>query len=207
MLSGSFMEKNIYRKLGGTDCLSKPTAWVRISTKIALLFAIYGSIPVALRTKLDVSVLANDFTAPMAVWYAREMGLPICTIICSCSDDNTTWDLLQRGEIRTADVGQMEALVHQRLGIHAVNEMVSSCMENGAYRVDESKRVVLGDGLYFAVVGSDRTKNTVCNFEMTSQYRLTESAATACAGLQDYRAATGESRNCLILLDDRPVSD
>jgi len=195
-----FIEKNIYRKLSGSDSLPEPTAWSRIATRIALLFAVFGSIPASARTRLDVSLISDDFTTAMAVWYAREMGLPICTIICSCSEAGTIWDLLQRGELRTAEIGQMEGYIYQRLGVVEVH----SCIEKGVCRIDENERLILGEGLYSAVVGSDRIKNVIHNFEKTGQYRLTEEAAVAYAGLQDYRSATGESRSCLILLDNEP---
>lgn len=204
----AYMEKNIYRKLIGADCLSEPSAWARIAIRIALLFGICANAPDMPNVKIDFSVISDDFLLPMAVWYAKEMGLPVCTIVCSSCGNSIIWDLIQRGELRienASSIDQVEGLIYHRLGYNGVNKMVTACNEKGVYRIDENERTSLGTGFYASVVGADRIKSIIGTFEKTNNYRMTENAAIAYGGLQDYRAATGESRSTWILSDSKSV--
>lgn len=48
---------------------------------------------------MDVSVAAGDFSAPLSLWYGREMGLPIGTVICCCNENGGLWELLRYGQL------------------------------------------------------------------------------------------------------------
>ena len=83
----------------------EPTDWVKTASRIAVLFGVFGEMigngTVKADSPIDVAVPSGDFAAPMAVWYAREMGLPIANIIVCCNENGGVWSLLHKGEIRT----------------------------------------------------------------------------------------------------------
>ena len=64
-----------------------PTDWLMIASRIATLFGIVGQLfqngTLTKGQKLDISLAAGNFSAPMAAWYARAMGLPIGMIVSS----------------------------------------------------------------------------------------------------------------------------
>lgn len=198
----SYMEMNLYQKLSGADGQQKATIWARISIRIALLFAIYATIPETTYRHFDICVNADDFTVPMAAYYARKMGLPISTIICSCNSSSALWDLIQKGEASTAGIPlQMEGLIYQALGADSVKAFSEAFDRKGVYQLDEEKLSVLNSGLSAAVVSDDRIESVIRNIHRTNDYRISEEAAVSFGGLQDYRANTGESRYTLILMD------
>ena len=77
--------------------------WLEIAVRISVIFAIFGELMSGGQVRhdkgADVAVSAGSFAMPMALWYARQMGLPINTIICGCNENGIVWDLLHRGEV------------------------------------------------------------------------------------------------------------
>lgn len=207
----SYAEEHLYQKLAGTDAASKPTVWARIAIRIALLFGIYGSIPESVCQSFDICVNADDFTVPMSAWYARKMGLPICTIICSCKENGDLWDLIQKGECSTATLGttgtanQIEGLLYHIFGRSEATAFSAVCARKGTYRLEKDALPLFSDGLAAAVVGPNRTESLIRSVYRTNSYFITDAAAVSYGGLQDYRANTGESRHTLILMDSSPA--
>lgn len=199
------IEKNLYQKLAGADACENPTVWARIAIRIALLFAVYAIIPEPICRSFDICVNSDDFLAPMAAWYARKMGLPIRTIICSCNSNSAVWDLLQKGEAGTAGVPeQIEGLIYQCLGSEAVNRFADARNRKGVYQLTDDALAILSNGLNASVVSKNRINNLIRSIYRTNNYYISEETAVAFGGLQDYRASTGESRYTLILMDLDP---
>jgi len=207
----SYAEEHLYQKLAGTDAASKPTAWARIAIRIAMLFAIYGKTSESVCQSFDICVNADDFAVPMAAWYARKMGLPIRTIICSCKDNGDLWDLIQKGECSTAAFGSsgtanlVEGLIYHIFGSEEAMAFSAACARKATYRLEEDALSLFSDGLTAAVVGSNRTESLIRSVYRTNSYFITDAAAVSYGGLQDYRANTGESRHTLILMDSSPA--
>lgn len=201
---------------------SKCTDWVRIAIRISILFAVYGQLlqngMVNAQEKLDISVVSGDFSAPMAAWYARKMGLPLGTIICTCGENGSLWDLIRRGEFNTGTVAKktgkaelditrpdsLERLIHETLGSEAVKRYLTACEKGRVFVLDEEERSCLSEGLFASVVGEGRVNALVQSVVNTNAYTMDFMTAMSCGGLQDYRSSTGESCMTLLLSEACP---
>lgn len=191
---------------GNDDTLGIPSAWAWIAVRIATLFGLYGQMQRQGLTPggaIDVAVAAGDFSGPMAIWLARQMGLPVGTIICACDEDDKVWDLLHQGQVRT-DSGPsdtLERLIYSQFGTGEVLRYLDSCAQSAVYapagEVDKS--------LYVAVVSQKRTEAIIYNVYRTCTYLLDPNSASAYGGLQDYRSTPGEGRLTLLLTERSPV--
>ena len=215
--------RNLSGRILGSVDNGNPSSWTQIAVRIAVLFGIFGSlerIGVADADRpIDIAVCLGDFAGPMAAWYAREMGLPIKTIVFSCNENSATWDLLHHGEASTAgpitstqtpecDVvipRNIERLVYHTLGNEETEKIASVLSATGIYTLSEEKRRILSDGLFGAVIGQNRTESIIRNVYRTSTYLLSPYTALAYGGLQDYRAATCETGSALIFSEYGPM--
>ena len=218
------MVRNLASRIrGNDDTEGVPSNWAWVAIRIATLFGLYGEL---LRQGLtstdklvDVAVTAGDFSSPIAAWYAREMGLPVGTIITGCNENCGVWDLLHHGEMRTdavaiptntpeCDVGvpdSIERLICGRLGTAAVQEFVRCRTEGLSYAPGEEANSALRKGIYAAVVSQKRMESVIYNVYRTSTYLLDPYSALAYGGLQDYRSGTGEGRMTLLITERSPV--
>lgn len=188
------------------------TEWARVAVRIAVLFGVFGQLRrsgvVSFEQGFDVSVVSGDFTMPMAAWYAREMGLPIGSIIC-CDEKSGTWDLLHHGQVRTSEKMPegFERLISGCLSKDEVRRYVSVSLRGGVYALEEEKLERLSQGMVASVVSLRRTAGTIANVYSAKGYLMGPGTAMAYAGLQDHRASAGEGRLALIMACRRPVED
>ena len=188
------------------------TEWAEIAVRSAVLFGVFGQLlrsgSVTFEQGLDVAAASGDFTMPMAAWYAREMGLPIGSIIC-CDEKSGTWDLLHHGQVRTAEKmpAGLERLIFGRLGTEEAGRYARICEKGGVYALEEEALDRLQQGMFASVVSFRRTARTIASVYSAKGYLMGPETAMAYAGLQDYRATAGEGRLTLILARRRPVDD
>ena len=200
------------RICGYEDVTQKPTSWVSIAIRIAMLFAVYGELLAAdatrLDTTLDIAVASGDFAAPMAVWYAREMGLPVGNIICS-SDDASVWNLIHQGQVRT-DGGvpkNLERLISAVFGVEEALRYCEICENGRMYTTRPGTLEELRKGMYATVISADRQNGLIPSVYRMSGYIMGPQSALAFGGLQDYRAKTGENGLALLISDRSPICD
>lgn len=215
--------RNLSGRLLGNADNGQPSVWMQIVVRIAVLFGIFGSLEgmgvVDADQKIDISVCSGDFAAPMAAWYARQMGLPIRNIVFSCNENSASWDLLHHGEANltcpviatstpACDVAiprNIERLIYHALGREETERFASKLSSHSVYTLTEEKRKLLSDGLFGAVIGQNRTESIIRNVYRTSTYLLGPYTALAYGGLQDYRAASNETGPALILSECGPM--
>ncbi len=218
------MVRNLTGRIWGNgDTQGVPSNWAWIAIRIATLFGLYGQLLkqglINLDTTLDVAVPTGDFSSPMAVWYARQMGLPVGTVICSCNENCSAWDLLHHGELRTdtvavntntpqCDIGMpanIERLLFGCLGVEETEHFSSVCRAGGIYSLSEDHLSAVRKGMFAAVISQKRMESVICNVYRTSSYLLDPYSALAYGGLQDYRATAGEGRTTLLLTERSPI--
>ncbi len=218
--------RNLSSRLRGADQeIIPPTNWAWIAVRIATLFGIFGQL---LQGKvcdgehpMDVAVPTGDFTAPMAVWYAREMGLPIANIICGCNSNGQTWELLHRGQLRTDGPAEatataradflvppdLERLIYGTLGYGEVHCYLD-CMAKGLpYSPPAGMLEDLRRGMYAGVVSDERMRSIIRSVYHTSAYIMDPYTALAYGSLQDYRNRYGISRGALVLCERNPIHE
>ena len=200
------------------DEAQKPTTWTRICIQIAVLFGLFADLKRQGVEQADVAVAAGHMETAFAVWYARNMGLPVGTIICVCNENSNCWDFLRRGSLNTGaqtvntalpemDVQlplHLESLLFATLGRNAVEEYLNTANHAGIYTLDEEQLQVVNDGIYACAVGSNRVADVISSVAKTDRYALDGYAAAVYGGVQDYRAKTGRNSHTLVWADHSP---
>ena len=218
------LAKGIEKAIRQSDNVREiPSDWLMIASRIAVLFGIFGELlkqgKVSPSEPIDVAAACGDFSGPMAVWYAKQMGLPISTVLCCCDDNNSPWRLLHKGEIRTdvpaletptplcdraVPVG-LERLLFAKLGIKASVTFAEACKEGSSFYLEPEQLTKLRDGLYVPVTGKERLESAIRSLYRSSGYAADVYTALCYSGILDYRSVTGESRHILILSEESPV--
>ena len=214
----------IEKAIRQSDQINKePSDWLMIASRIAVLFGIFGQLlqngTLGKKQTVDVAVASGDLSALMAAWYARSWGLPIGTIVCCCNENTELWKLLHKGEIRTDALAprthtpacdytvptDLERLIFAALGHREAARFCEVCRRGGTYYLEPEQTKRLRDGIYVSVVSGKRMASTIPNLYKTTGFIADPYTALAHSGLIDYRAATGESRQALILSEESPV--
>lgn len=201
------------------------TSWLRIAIRIAVLFGVYGEMRrgglVHAGDRFDVSLATTDFSGVMAVWYARQMGLPVETIICGCNENSAVWELLHLGEVRTdlnvvktatpeADIAlpaELERLICGALGQNEAVRYSGICASGGIYAPPVGTLDTLRKGMFAAVISRERLEALIPNVFTTTGYILGPYSALAYGGLLDYRTKHRQNRTALLIADRNPVCD
>lgn len=200
-------------------------SWAEIGIRIAVLFGIFGELMregiVDGDQKIDISVVSGDFSAPMSAWYARKWGLPIGNIVCACNENSNLWDFICHGTLRCGDVALstdtpcsdvivpegLERLIHACGGTEETECYLDTVRKGGNYYVEDVLLHRLRKGLYVTVSSRSRMVSTIPTVFGTHSHVLSPYGALAYAGLQDYRARTGESRTALLMEERSPLLD
>lgn len=196
-----------------------PNSWLGIALRIVVLFGFFGELRAS--DEVDISVVSGDFSWPISAYYARKWGLPIGNIICCCNENSELWNLLCHGQLRTdvtcvgtpipeADTAipeQLERLIYEAGGSTEVERYLQACREGGVYTPQDAIAAKLRQGLSVSVVSSRRIVETIPSVYRTHGYVLAPGSALAYAGLMDYRAKTGQTRNAVVLAEKSPVCD
>lgn len=201
--------KRIYSKMSGTIGKT-PSRWASVAIRIAALFALFADERFQ-DEAVDIALTADAFDTPAAVWYAREMGLPMGKMIYACNDSDAVWDLLQRGvygpqtgeQDREAPSG-LELLISVALGTKENRRFLESCREKTPYVLSPEQMQQISRGISPSVVGSHRVSQIISSVFHSHQYLMDPYTALAFGCLQDYRATTGEAKHTLLLADRSP---
>ncbi len=202
-----------------------PTGWVEIAIGIAVIFGVYGEYLQAdgslLDTPVDMAVTTAHFTMPMAVWYARQMGLPIGNIVCGCNANGGVWDLLHKGEMATGNTAfktltaeadtvvprNLERLICGTLGTRETLRYLDCCARGGLYAPPAEELETLRRGMFAAVISDQRIMSLIPSVYRNSQYIFGPYSILAYGSLMDYRAKTGESRTAILICERSPDCD
>lgn len=215
-LDGSYgkMERRLAAKVCGCSTNEvKIPSWLAIAIRIAVLFGIFSELlrenMITTEDCVDISVPSGNFRLPMAVWYGREMGLPIGNIVCACDQNSCVWDLLHLGEMRPAgddpSVTELERLICANLGTDEAVRYKSVLEKGGVYTLQPDRTEMLGRSMFSASVSPERMYSMISNVYRTNSSILEPAAAISYGGLMDYRARAGENRAALLLSDENPA--
>lgn len=209
----SYLVDSLYTRIYGVQ-EQKPTTWFIVSVRIAVLFGLYamlvGQNLISLGQAVDIAVPVEDFSSPAAALYARKMGLPVGTIVCTGDENSAVWDLLHRGTFITGGVDTslllgIERLIFTTLGIAEADKYRAAVEKGRVYSVSEEMLPILSEGFFCAVAGANRSSNTINSVFRSNNYIMDPGAAVCYGGLQDYRARTGESCITLIMSEHTPM--
>lgn len=200
-----------------------PSDWLMLASRIAVLFGIFGELlrsgSLPRMQKIDIAVPSKDLSPLMAAWYARNMGLPVETIVCCCNENNNLWNLLHKGELRTDALAcrthtqdcdytvptDLERLIFATLGPIETNRFCEVCRTGGTYILEPDQLELLRDGIYVSVVSGKRMASTIPNLYNTTGFIADPYTALSHSGLTDYRAVTGVNRQALLISEESPL--
>lgn len=223
--SYAWLENMLITMVSAKYAGSVSTSWLRIGTRIAVLFGLYAELlrrnVLEQGQEFDISLPVGDFNAVMAVWYARQMNLPIANIICACNDNSGVWDLLHLGSVRTdlapvatttpeGDVAfpvELERLISATLGTDEAVRFAQVCAEGNIYAPTATQMELLRKGMFSAVISMERLEAVIPNVYNTCGYVMNPYTALGYGALSDYRAKNAVSRPALLLADRHPVCD
>ncbi len=213
--------ERLVNNLTGSLCSdsSIPGDWVKIAVRIAVLAGLCGEWKRSGMESVDIALVSGDFSAPISAWYARQWGLPIGNIICCCNENNSLWDLICHGQMRTdavsiptaipeADITlpeDLERLVYGCGGTAEVQTFLEACRQGSGYYPNDMVLGKMRQGLYVSVVSSSRINSTIAGMYGTNGYLMSPHTALAYAGLLDYRSKTGETGYAVVLSEKSPV--
>ena len=183
--------------------------WAMVAIRIAVLIGTLAQHSDFPSKAQDVVVNADDFKLPMAGWYAREMGLTIGTILVCCSESTSLWEFLQRGSlvVNKLDLIQqngIERLIWCTLGLEEAMRYSVICREGGTYLLDAPQLSLLNRSLKAIVFGDKRSGKLINSIISSHAVVLDPQTARTYGCLQDYRAATGISRDSVLLAENNP---
>lgn len=209
------------RNLAALICPGATTDWARIGIRMAVLFGIFGELRRMEIREAEVAAVAGDLLGPMSIWYARNWGLPIRHLICTCNENKALWDLLNQGQMRTdgvcvstpvpqADVAvpeQTERLIFECGGTEEVEQYLDACRKGRMYCPDDSVLAQMRQGMTARVVSSQRIFTTIPSVYRTYGQLLSPDGALAYGGVQDFRTSCGRTGWTLILEERSPALD
>lgn len=216
----SHMVKNLAALVAGKE--EDVTGWAEIAVRIAVLAGIFVQLKKeGFQEAVDIAVVSGNFSGPISAWYARSWGLPIGNIICCCNENNSLWDLLAHGQLRTdavcvptglpaADVvvpEHLERLISKLGGAEEMEDYLGCCRRGGMYCPSDELLAGLREGLYASVVSSQRMERIIRGAYGTYGYLLSRASALAYGGLSDYRAKSGTLHPTLVLTEESPLLD
>lgn len=198
-----------------------PSGWMRVAVRIAVLFGIFSDLRKEGIPEADISCLSGDFLMPISAWYAQHWGLPIRSIICCCNENNSLWELLVNGQMRTdavsiptllpeADVTvpeQLERLIREHGGIEETQRYLDAVRKGRSYCPSDLMLTRLREGLYVSVVGSMRIGMTIPAVYKTHGKLLSRATALSYAGALDHRAKNCSAGCTLIWSEESPAAE
>ena len=194
----------IYKRLNQliTGNLQLPVGWTKIAIEIALLFAAWSTLS---ERYFDMAVSADNLSVLTAIPFAKTMGLPVNLVVCACDDNNSFWDLVNKGECNTSRVPEyIELLLHKVCGGQSAVDFVETNDKKRTFHIDEDVQQLLSNNFYPAVVSSDRSDSIISGMFRSNNYLFDYAAARAYGSLQDYRAIVGSKNQTVILAQKRP---
>jgi len=198
---------------------------LEICARVSVLFGFYGELirrgydP--LKASFDIALVSGNFYGPLSAWIAREMGLPIDTIVFCCNENNALWNLFARGELRTdrkcvntffpeADVvipDGLESYIRLTCGSAETSRYLDCIRTGRAYCPEQDDLQKMQKGMHCSVVSSSGIINTIPKVLTTGSILLSAGGALAYAGLMNYRAITKDMKYSIVLSEKGPSED
>lgn len=208
--SYDYLLRYLYGLLRGTEVKTeRPNGWARIAIEIAIIFGVYSTLEQS-NLSYNVAISDDDFSEFTSVYYAMKMGLPIDFCVYTSVENSAVWDLLNRGEFLVSNlsfkpnsVNYFETLVFKMFGAEQVTQFVCAYNNKGVFRIDEEQKAYLADVLFSAVSSADRIDAVISSIYRSNHYEASPDTALSFSGLQDYRSATGVSKDTLIFAKKR----
>lgn len=189
--------------------------WANISVKIAVMGMLLSRME---PEETDLAVLSGDFSGVLAGLYLKEMGFPVGKVICCCNENNSVWELVHLGQLRTDGVCEktktpladvvlpmgLEHLLYCLGGEKAAVEYAKFAYMGLTYEPEQNLLRRLQSVLFVGVTSESRLTLTLTGVLRNYGCLLCTYTAILYAGVQDYRSKAGENRRALLLSERSP---
>lgn len=198
----------------GRDC----GFWAQVSVKIAVMGMLLSRAPEDEAEETDLAVLSGDFSGVLAGLYLKEMGFHVGKIICCCNENNSVWELVHLGQLRTDGVCEktktpladvvlpmgLEHLLYCLGGEKTAVEYAQFAYMGLTYEPEQNLLRRLQRVLFVGVTSESRLTLTLTGVLKNYGCLLCPYTAILYAGVQDYRSKAGENRRTLLLSERSP---
>lgn len=187
--------------------------WGRLVPQIAYYFSAYADLlqsgAVSPGAPVNIAVPTGNFGNILAAWYAREMGLPVKTLICASNENRILTDFIRTGvyDTRRAFIKtsspSMDILISsnlERLLYHLsgqdpalVNRWMAELKSAGAYRIPGEPLTALQAIFWADFCSEGETRQTIRQTWQDHAYLVDTHTAVALNVLSKYRRQTGDS--------------
>ena len=200
----SYLEQSLWKRICAD--VSEPPMWCKISVRIAVLFGLYAIVGNLGIHSFDIAIHADDFSMVVAAQMCRSMGMPVDNIIVDCSESSGVWDFIHHGTLSVSSriPECMELFIHHCFGVEETLRFLECRNSRRSYQLNPDNADWLCKSMFGAVIGENRAKAVVSSVSRTVGYPVELETAQTYAALQDYRAASGENRHTLFLIDRAP---
>ena len=187
--------------------------WGRLLPQIVYYFWAYfemvrqGSIEFG--DSINACVPTGNFGNILAGFYAREMGLPIKTLICASNKNNVLTDFIRNGvynrkrEFFKTSSPSMDILISSNLerflfevtnhNPHKISRWYEELAKTGEFKIDESSRQRIKNTMVGDFATEEETFAEIARVYKDKNYVLDPHTAVASAVYEKYRKETGDS--------------
>jgi threonine synthase len=218
--------KNIFRDKEANEALHRANCRFssansinigRLVPQIAYYFYAYGYLMREGRIHegdtINVTVPTGNFGNILAAYYAKQMGLPIKTLICASNSNNVLTDFFQNGTYDknrpfhltsspSMDIlvsSNLERLIYEATGCDAAEtkRRMEELQTKGVYAITVEMRERIGD-FYGGFADEDRVFEEIRTREQEDHYVIDPHTAVASAVWHDYKDKTGDETPVVI---------
>ena len=189
--------------------------WAVTCVKLAVMGALLSRME---PEETDLAVLSGDFSGVLAGLYLKEMGFPVGKIICCCNENNSVWELVHLGQLRTDAVSEKTRTPLADVVLPLGLEHILYCLGGEKTAMDYAKFAYMGltyapeqsllrrlqREMFVGVTSEGRLTLTLTGVLRNYGCLLSPYTAILYAGVQDYRSKAGENRRTLLLSERSP---
>lgn len=210
-----FLESRLLELLGAER--KTRDGWPGMAIRVAVLLLLLGSLKDQGLEQPDISGVSGDLSWIAAARYVRNWGADIRNVVCVCNENQSLWELVTHGQLRTDTVAlstgipeadqavpvQLERLIQECGGEPEVTAFLEAKLRGGVYCPDPETLEKMRRGMEVSVVSSQRVEDIIRGVWRTNGYQMAPATALAYGGLLDYRAKTGMFGPAVVLAEKR----
>lgn len=209
--------KQVFAKVGGENLLAGKGVRLssansinigRLAPQVVYYFRAYADLvrrgTVAVGERVDYVVPTGNFGDILAGYFARELGLPVGTLVCASNANNVLTDFIRTGRydkkrpFYLTSSPSMDILVSSNLErllflLSGDEQLVAKLMrqltEDGAYEVPEELKEKIQSLFWAGCCGDAETKRTIGRVWQEHHYLCDTHTAVAWNVAQQYKAA------------------
>ena len=192
--------------------------WGRLLPQIVYYVSSYAELvknkEISCGEEINVCVPTGNFGNILAAYYAKEMGVPIKTLICASNSNNVLTEFIRTGVYNknrafvqtispSMDIlisSNLERLLYHMSGEDdaLVKELMTKLNETGAYEVPEEIKAKLSESCYAAYCDDKFTMRTISEIERNYAYVMDTHTAVAENVYEQYVAQTHDTTKTVI---------